>query len=551
RALTRGAPQAASRYLQRALDEQVDEQDLGPVLADLGTSLLLADRFGEAAEVLRRAHAASRDETELLARTAALWMALTGVGADAVPEGVALLESTIARLQDPESRLMLESEFVNVAFLDPSRLQAVWDRLVPFTALPGDSPAERRLLSMAAVKSQYSASETAAGVADTARRAYRGGLLIDENPLDPTKWIWAVAALIHTDQLDDAEAALHRGAASAAVTGSSQSLLVVEDLRGLLWMRRGRPGDAISEARDALDRLGDTPRTPVVRALEIALVRWSVLAMTARGQLDDAERLLAERGLAGRLPAGPRQIRLHYERGWLRLGQRRHKEALDEALELCEFNREYGIETVVEAPWRTVAARALAALHDTPAAVEMAEEHLALARSWGLPRDVGVALRTRGQIEVDAEQRVALLEASLKALRDAPAPMETAYASTALGAALRRVGRRAEARAVLGDALAGAARCGALGIVERARDELRLVGGHERVRAVSGADSLTPGERRIAALAADGLSNREIAQELFLSVRTAENTLRRVYQKLAITSRRELAAAMSGATGPR
>ena len=547
-ALGRGAPQTAARYLSRALDEGPAAEDLGAVLADLGTSLLVGDRFADAADVLRRARDLAGDDSELLDRTVTLWAALTGIGLDAVPEGVRLIEDTIAQLKSREARLMLESEFVNVSFLDPTRLQATWQRLAPFTDLRGETPAERRLLSMATIKLQYAATDSADVVADIAARAYRGGMLIEENPLDPTKWFWAVNALVLTDYFDAAEQALQRGAASATDTGSLLTLLLVEDLRGLLWLRRGRVGDAESEAREALDRVSETARTPVVRSLEISLVRWSLVALIAQGRIDDADALLSERHLDATLPDGPRQIRICHERGLLRLAQRQPKQALEDAYRLGDFHRTYGIESVVEAPWRVVAAQALAALHDASAAVETAEEHLTLARAWGLPRDVGIALRTRAQVETDLEHRVELLVQALSTLRLAPAPLELADTAIALGASLRRAGRRTEAKDVLAEGLSAAMNCGATALIERARNEVRLAGGHERLRALAGAGSLTPGERRIAQLAADGLSNRQIAQELFLSVRTAENTLRRVYQKLAITSRRDLADAMAGST---
>ena len=114
-----------------------------------------------------------------------------------------------------------------------------------------------------------------------------------------------------------------------------------------------------------------------------------------------------------------------------------------------------------------------------------------------------------------------------------------------LGAALRRAGQRAESRDVLQVALDLAYRCAAIALTARTRTELHAAGGRPRRPVLSGLDSLTPSERRVAQLAADGLSNREIAQNLFVTTRTVEGHLTHAYQKLAITSREQLPAALA------
>jgi DNA-binding NarL/FixJ family response regulator len=122
--------------------------------------------------------------------------------------------------------------------------------------------------------------------------------------------------------------------------------------------------------------------------------------------------------------------------------------------------------------------------------------------------------------------------------------LEYLRALTDYGAALRRSGRRADARAPLHEALELARRGGALAIAARAHDELAATGEKLRPLIAAGVESLTPSERRVAELAAEGLSNRDIAQSLFLTVKTVEGHLSNAYRKLDIGSRKELGAAL-------
>ena len=85
----------------------------------------------------------------------------------------------------------------------------------------------------------------------------------------------------------------------------------------------------------------------------------------------------------------------------------------------------------------------------------------------------------------------------------------------------------------------------AQGYSERARTELTAAGGRPRRLVLTGLDSLTPSERRVAQLAAAGLANRDIAQQLFITTRTVEGHLTHVYQKLDITSREQLTDALA------
>jgi DNA-binding CsgD family transcriptional regulator len=129
-------------------------------------------------------------------------------------------------------------------------------------------------------------------------------------------------------------------------------------------------------------------------------------------------------------------------------------------------------------------------------------------------------------------------------LADSPLRLEEARARVALGAALRRAGQRVESRGPLRAGYELAVTCGAEALADSARSELRASGIRVQRKQATGADALTPSERRIAELAASGLSNREIAQELFLTIKTIEMHLTHAYRKLDIHRRSELAGAI-------
>jgi len=134
----------------------------------------------------------------------------------------------------------------------------------------------------------------------------------------------------------------------------------------------------------------------------------------------------------------------------------------------------------------------------------------------------------------------------VQVLRDSPAKLEHAKARTELGAALRRANQRARARTELRQAVELATVCGAAALAARAESELLATGARPRRIALSGVESLTPSERRVAEMAASGPTNREIAQALFITQRTVEVHLTSIYRKLRISSRSQLTAALAG-----
>jgi DNA-binding CsgD family transcriptional regulator len=161
------------------------------------------------------------------------------------------------------------------------------------------------------------------------------------------------------------------------------------------------------------------------------------------------------------------------------------------------------------------------------------------ARRSGLPRAIGRALRTQAAVAGD-EGRLALLEEAVDVLGSSQSALERAHAMVELGAARRQARLRAAAEPQLRDGLQLAAALEAAPLAEAARRELHALGLRPRRVAVTGPDALTPTERRVAELAASGLTNRQTAEALFVTVKTVETHLARVYHKLGISTRADL-----------
>jgi DNA-binding CsgD family transcriptional regulator len=236
-------------------------------------------------------------------------------------------------------------------------------------------------------------------------------------------------------------------------------------------------------------------------------------------------------------------------RGRLRLAEGRPAEALAD-FEACAsmFSPDvWGTEIrdVGYVHARAGAAQALLRLGERESARQMAQTELADVRVFGGPRALGVASRVAGLAQ-GGERGIELLYESVASLRDSPALLELAHSLAELGAALRRAGQPAPAREPLAEALDLAARCGARRLAARSREELKATGARPRRAWRTGVEALTPSELRIVRLAAEGRTNREIAHELYVTLKTVEGHLSRAYAKLGIEGRAELAGVLEG-----
>jgi DNA-binding CsgD family transcriptional regulator len=164
---------------------------------------------------------------------------------------------------------------------------------------------------------------------------------------------------------------------------------------------------------------------------------------------------------------------------------------------------------------------------------------------FGAPLALGIALRVAG-LAHGGSKGIELLGSSVASLRNSPAVLERAHSLAELGAAMRRNGHRSAAREPLAEALDLAARCGARPLAARIREELKATGARPRREWRTGLEALSPRELRVVQLAAEGRTNREIAYQLYVTLKTIEGHLARAYTKLGIERRHQLSKFFDG-----
>lgn len=347
-------------------------------------------------------------------------------------------------------------------------------------------------------------------------------------------------ALLLADELDAAGRAMEQALEHARRRNATPELVAAWWMRGLVAWARGDLAEAEADVRQALE----AARLGALRFAELPLQAVLASLLVARGELGAAEAEIEAGGMGGELPEVVWVAPALCARGQLRLEQGRVEQAAADLLMLERLSTRWGVIGLPAPPARLLAARAFAAAGEPERARPLAEAALAHARRWGAPALLSQALRASAATARDGTERLAALEEAVAVLDGSPALLARAEALADLGAALRRAGRRADARPPLREALGLARRCGAAGLARRAGEELAATGETVRRWTPLGAASLTPSERRVAELAAGGMTNRQIAQTLFLTVKTIEAHLTAAYDKLGIRSRRELGAAL-------
>jgi DNA-binding CsgD family transcriptional regulator len=530
--LARGAAEVAASYLERALAEPPLSRELrARVTFELGVAESHIDlaASGRIAEALALTDDPRRRGVIALALGRVLGLA--GQHAAAVDVFAAGLEE---RHEDQTLRLRTEAELVGHCLLTADRLELGFQRLqaVDVDANPRE-PAER-LVQIVATFGRISAGAITPGrAAALARLAGADRALAQEQTASLR--LFVVEILIYADDLDGADQVLDTLTREAEATGSLPAVALAAAFRSQAALRRGRVIDAEADARFALGSVG----TPILGYSHAYVLSFLIDALVERAKLEEADAVLEAEGPPQPWPQVWQCGLLVGSRARLRLAQGRIEEACTDFLECGRRIAPWRPRNPGSVPWRSEAAYALAALGRTDEAKRLAAWELRHAGLGG-PRATGVALRANGVL-AGGSDGLAQLRESEALLARTSARLELARTLTELGAALRRSGATAEARRTLREALDLASRCGGTLLAARARQELVAAGARPRTVALRGIESLTAAELRVARAAAGGMSNRSIAQSLFIGLRTVETHLTHIYRKLDIESREQLA----------
>ena len=540
-----GAPDSAAAFLRRVLAEPPATGDRYGLLLDLGVAEASAG-LSDWPEHLQRAMDIAPDAPSLAEATMVLAYGL--IRAQRFAEAVEVLDRVALSLEphDAELALRLEAAAMFPALNDPTtapstklRLEALRKRAATHSAAPPE------LLAALAYCHVLTNGHAEVG-ADLATRALMAGSSASTGSgsrprFSFSAWFSMVTfSLFWAERYAQVRPLLDASIAQARAHGDSSRLASGLANRGWLALRRG---DLIAAEADTRTAFAATalPAPPFSRVLNGGVL---IKALVGQGELDAAThvlRTLASEAEKGSLVAGL----LRFARGQLLVEQRRVAEGLADFLAVGVLVTRAMITCPSFLPWRSQAGLAHLALGEREPATRLAEEELELAEAFGAPRALGIAKRAAGVI-AGGEHGASLLREAIEAFERGDASLERARALADLGALLRRRNRRTEARDLLREALDAAHRAGARPLAEYAETELRATGARPRRVVLTGPESLTASERRIAELASQGLTNREIAQTLFVTTRTVEGHLTSIFRKLRVDSRGELPAVLTG-----
>lgn len=540
-AVARGAPEPAATLLERALAEPPNPDERAPLMIELGRARALTGHTDAAAETLGEAIALAGDPGTRARAAIELGQVLSYRG-----DVETAAETVLAALQAAAGHREIERPLQMMLLVMAETAvggRRVASDLLHHAAEVVDRRGEgapRGLLALIAFERAVAEGTAEAAVELAELALANGGLLAEQGPESPHAF-YAAGALSLADRHEGAERALGPAIADAAKRGSTRAYALGSATRAWSRFRRGDLPGAEADARACLE---------LAAAADWGLFRPQAVAVLAnvlleRGDPNGAAASLDQVELDPQQEGGLHAPLLRESRTRLHLARGAASEALAELEACAAWERAWGAANSTWVAWRPQAALAHAALGDLDQARQLAAEGVELARRFGASRGLGIALRSLAAIE-GGERELELLTESASVLEGSDAELERAHSLIALGMALRRAGQRRAARDPLRDGLAAATRCGASTLAERARAELELVGAKPHRTMLSGLESLTAAELRVAKLAAEGSTNREIAQALFVTRRTVETHLTSVYRKLEIATRDELPAALNG-----
>jgi DNA-binding CsgD family transcriptional regulator len=536
----RGSPGSAAVYLLRARNEPPPPELRSEVSRLLGNCEAHSLAFGDAEMHLREALLLA-DSPGQRARCA-YSLARFRSACDAPGEAVDLLTQALGELPSDQGAglsAVLQAELIGVTRADLGRRAELLGHLASYQQLPGSSiPVAEAQLSVEAMFAGRPADDVAA----LAQRALAG----DRLPPDRSA-IWAaIHALLVADRLDEAERRLNQALDTSVRKGL---LFPVALVKGYLARAALLRGD-LAEARNHVELGSDGLIEPNVAVPVMHATQVHLLVEDAR--FSEADAVVRASVLSGgREPSTAWQLWLLGARARLRAAQGAHSAALADALTCERLYRQWGADGMLDVPWRLLAADAHRNLGEHRQAASLVAEQLRLARAFGVPRHIAVALRATAMLAESAAEARRLLQEAVELLKGSPARLELARTLERLGQATLDDGDRRTGLEAVRRAAELAVQCHASMLAERLRARLTANGARAPLLVPTGVHAFTPAERQVADLASAGRTNRQIAEHLFLSEKTVETHLSHAYRKLGVRSRTQLAVQMTTASAGR
>jgi DNA-binding CsgD family transcriptional regulator len=534
-AVHRGALEAAVGYLRRALAESPAAQERGEILAELGRCEVATIQFEAAEEHLRAALASGA--TLATRAEAASWLGRCAIvsGGGFAQAAAEVLASLAGELwpADRERSLELGSDLLVVATVAPPLRPGLAARVRRFRDQARGHPGFEAVARIISAHERLLRGGPAAPAMEEVQTALAAGL---PPSAEATAGLVALHALELGERYELVTRLLDGALVRARREGHATRQGIIHAQRAGIALARGSLNDAEVEAETGL-LLVREPHFVVLKLLAVAMA-----VHIERGALAAAAGL-ALRGEAIGLAEDLTYVSdFLIARGQLRIAQGQLEEGVADLLWCGQRTVAAGV--LWPSAWRAHASPALAALGDRPMAVRLAREQLVVAGRVGTPGALGMSLRTAAQA-IGGDEGLGLLREAVSVLESSLARLELAHALGDLGTALSRSGRRTEGRDAQRRAIKLAGQCGAVALAESAMAGLHAGPGRRARMELTGPSALTAAEWRVCRQAAEGQTNRELAQALFVTEKTIERHLSSAYQKLGIRSRFQLAAAIS------
>ncbi|MBT2423794.1 AAA family ATPase [Streptomyces sp. ISL-22] len=533
RALARGAPEVAVTHLRHALHQPMDRVQRAKVLHELGSAELSCDfvagisRLRGALEEAADARGAARVAQDLLPAMLAT---------ERHDEAIAIVQDTLKDLgpDDGDLAWQLHCLAYVAAFTCMWRVeeaQRLWTRLEE--KIPDDPRLRRARKALRGMQHAWR-GESREDCVRLAREALAtGDLAMYQRP-----FYFALVSLICADELEHVEQLCRSVEQQARESGILRTSAITSLVRGTLSHTRGDLTEAAELFRSALAQLaewgaarGDADATWCRAQLVNVLVDL--------GALEEARELLDRSGLLGDLPEVIDYNFVLLARGRLRRASGDLHSALADLRECGRRFQAWRMDNPAIAPWRSQLALVHAALNEPARARAIAADEVRAARLWGTDRVVGSALLALARASAP-EKADELLAEAVCALEESPAKSDLAKALLHRGLRLLDLGHTKDATASLTRALELARACSAKPIAHHAERELVATGAVDALPHGTREETLTRQERRVVALVRAGLTNRQIAERMYVTVRCVEQHLTSVYRKLSIKGRGEL-----------